>query len=67
MVLWTDSNKLEKIAKNWSQNSQISKIWLNFFDSVLFVAMATPYMILLMVLFLNHAIQELNYKNDAMD
>ena len=29
--------------------------------------MATPYMILQMVLFLIHAIQELNYKNNAMD
>ena len=29
--------------------------------------MAIQYMILQMVLFLNHEIQELNYKNDAMD
>ena len=52
MMLWTECNKLGKNAKNWSQNSQISKIWLIFFDSVLFVAMATPHMILQMFYFL---------------
>ena len=60
MMLWTDCNKLGKNAKNWSQNSQISKIWLIFFDSVLFVAMATPHMILQMFLFFYHAKQESN-------
>ena len=38
-----------------------------FFDSVLFVAMATRHMILQSVLFLNHAIQGLNYTYDVMN
>ena len=56
-----------KIAKNWSQYCQISKIWLYFCDCVLFVAMATRHMILQSVIFLNHAEQELNYKYDVID
>ena len=50
-----------KMLKNWSQYCQISKIWLYFCDSVLFVAMATRHMILQSILFLNHAEQELNF------
>ena len=46
--------------------SYISQIWLNTFGSLLFVAMASPRMILQSVPFLNHAIKELSYMYDAM-
>ena len=40
------TNQVTNIARNWSQKSYISQIWLNIFDSVLFNAMATLRMIL---------------------
>ena len=67
MMLWTNSNKVPKLLKIDLKIAKLAKIWLNFFDSVLFVAMATRHMILQSVLFFNHAIQELNYKYDVMN